>query len=141
MVRFVSLEISATGVLERECAFSSRTSSLVHSRRFRFLAFFAIWVLSNEGRDVSCQCFAVQTPPLVVAATTQNGFDCVARKATINELAWGYESYLGLDDLGNMLLRIYNGNDHDGISLFYNRPDGCRIFFATERTFDLSVHP
>ena len=62
MVRFVSLEISATGVLERECAFSSRTSSLVHSRRFRFLAFFAIWVLSNEGRDVPCQCFAVQTP-------------------------------------------------------------------------------
>jgi hypothetical protein len=40
-----------------------------------------------------------------------------------------------------MLLRVYNGNDHDGISLFYQRPGGCRIFFATERTFDLSAHP
>ena len=46
MVRFVSLEISLTGVLERECALSSRTLSLVHSRRFLRLAVFAILVPS-----------------------------------------------------------------------------------------------
>jgi hypothetical protein len=44
MVRFISFEIFATGVFERECAFSSRTSSLVHSRRTgRFVGVFAIW--------------------------------------------------------------------------------------------------
>jgi hypothetical protein len=26
---------------------------------------------------------------------------------------------LGVDDLGGMLLRIYNGNDHERISLFF----------------------
>lgn len=40
-VRFVSLEIFATGVFERECAFSSRTFSLVHSRRLVRLAIFS----------------------------------------------------------------------------------------------------
>lgn len=51
MVRFVSLEIFATGVLERECALSSRTFSLVHSRRFLRLAV-AILVLSPmSGRS------------------------------------------------------------------------------------------
>ena len=32
-------------------------------------------------------------------------------------------------------------NDHDGIGLFYHRPGGCVIFFAAERTLDLSIHP
>ena len=47
----------------------------------------------------------------------------------------------GIDDLSDALRRIYNGNNDDGIGLFYYRPGGCRIFFATERTLDLPVHP
>jgi hypothetical protein len=37
---------------------------------------------------------------------------------------------LGFDDLGGVLVRIYNGNDHEGISLLYHRPGGYCIFFA-----------
>jgi hypothetical protein len=43
-VRLVSLDISATGVLDRECAFNSRRFSLVHPRHFLRLAVFAILV-------------------------------------------------------------------------------------------------
>ncbi|MGA9513087.1 MAG: hypothetical protein WBV51_05880, partial [Pseudolabrys sp.] len=32
---------------------------------------------------------------------------------------------LGVDDLGGMLLRIYNGNDHERISLFYRSTSSC----------------
>jgi hypothetical protein len=65
MVRFISLEIFATGVFERECAFNSRTSSLVHSRRTtRFFAVLAIGCLSNEydlsstQLDLARECLA-----------------------------------------------------------------------------------
>ena len=51
------------------------------------------------------------------------------------------KSPLGFDDLGGVLVRVDNGNDHDGIGLFYHRPGGCGIFFAAERTLDLSIHP
>jgi hypothetical protein len=40
-VRFSDLAILATGVFWRASVFSSRTSSLVHSRRFAFFAIFA----------------------------------------------------------------------------------------------------
>jgi hypothetical protein len=57
-------------------------------------------------------------------------------------VAFAHQSraYLGFDDLGGVLVRIYNGNDHEGISLLYYRSGGYCIFFATERTLDLSVH-
>ena len=48
--------------------------------------------------------------------------------------ATGYESYLGFDDLGGVLVCIYNGNDHDGISLLNHSPGGRRSVLAAERT-------
>jgi len=65
--------------------------------------------------------------------------DCLA--GVIFGLAHQSKAYLGIDDLGGVLVRIENGNDNDGIGLFYHRPGGCGIFFATERTLDLSIHP
>jgi len=41
MVRFICLEMEATGVFARECFFKSRTSALDHSRRFE-RAFFPL---------------------------------------------------------------------------------------------------
>jgi hypothetical protein len=71
MVRFVSLEIFATGVLKRECSFSSRTFSLVQSRRFARLVFVAIWVLSYEGamyHDNVRNTNTLYPPPLMIVA-------------------------------------------------------------------------
>jgi hypothetical protein len=65
--------------------------------------------------------------------------DCLA--GVIFGLAHQSKAYLGIDDLGGVLVRIENGNDNDGIGLFYHRPGGCGIFFAAERTLDLSIHP
>ena len=48
---------------------------------------------------------------------------------------------LGFDDLGGVLLRVYNSNDHDRISLLNHSPGGRRSFLAAERTLDLSIHP
>ena len=47
---------------------------------------------------------------------------------------------LGVDDLGSVLVLIYNGNYHERISLFYRSTGGRRSFLAAERTLDLSVH-
>jgi hypothetical protein len=47
--------------------------------------------------------------------------------------------HLGIDDLGDALLRIYNANDHDWVSLLNRSTGCCCLFFATERTLDLSA--
>ena len=47
---------------------------------------------------------------------------------------------LGVDDLGGVLLRIYDRDHHDRISLLNFSSGYYCLFFAAERTFDLSVH-
>ena len=37
---------------------------------------------------------------------------------------------LGFDDLGGVLLRVYNSNGHDRISLLHHSPGGRRSFLA-----------
>ena len=49
--------------------------------------------------------------------------DCLT--GVIFALAHQSRAYLGFDDLGGVLVRVDNGNDHDGIGLFYHRPGGC----------------
>ena len=44
-----------------------------------------------------------------------------------------------VDDLGGVLLRIYDGDHHDRISLLDFSSDYYRRFFAVERTFYLST--
>jgi hypothetical protein len=43
--------------------------------------------------------------------------------------------------LSGALFGIYNSNHHDGKSLFHRRSGSYRVFFGTERSFDLSVYP
>src|SRR5947209_15893281 len=52
-LRLVSLEISTTGVLARECRFSSRTLSLVHSRRLAGLTLLAMMILQLGLRRIN----------------------------------------------------------------------------------------
>ncbi len=47
---------------------------------------------------------------------------------------------LGVDDLGGVLLRIYDRNHHDRIGLLNFSSGNYCWFFAAERTFCLSVH-
>ena len=55
-----------------------------------------------------------------------------ALQVLIFALAHQGRAYLGFDDLGGVFLRIYNGNDHDRISLLNHSPGGRRSFLAAE---------
>jgi hypothetical protein len=51
-----------------------------------------------------------------------------------SQLATERRAEPGIDDLGGVLLRIYNRDRHDRKSILNHRPGGSAGFFAAERT-------